>query len=517
MIPVVPALLLVVPLVATLAAVIAPSRRLLEGITVAAATLVLALVLDLWITDAANTLPLTGTYLYVDSLSAILLGVLALVAFTAALYSIGHFRDLLPEARIHTPSLASTAASTRPLGFWRGLVMGGTDGVRLRRYHVLFNLFVFTMIAVVLMNNLAFMWLAIEGSTLASAFLVSFEETHEAIEASWKYVIIVSIGLVIALLGTLFLYTAATTAGVAPAAALDWTTLVATADSMNPQIVQVAFVFALIGFGTKAGLAPMHTWLPDAHSEAPAPISALFSAALLPTAIYAILRYTILAERSGAGGFAHAWLLGVGLFSVFVATVFLLRQANYKRAFAYSSVENMGVVVVGVGFGGVLGVTGALLLLLAHAAAKSLLFFTSGNLYAGYHTKNPREITGVLSTFPVTGGSLLVGAFAITGAPLFGVFVSEFHVFQAGFATAPWLAAALAVLLLGVFLALVWYATSMSFGPPVPSETSRLSPWTYAPLALLAVLIVGLGFVVPDPLATLLAHAAALFNGGASA
>jgi len=509
-------LLVVVPLVGTLAALIAPSRRLVEGVTVVAMTLVLALVLALWGTQTAH-LPLASTYLYVDSLSAILLGVIALVAFTASLYSVGHLRDLLPAARISRPSRTSIADSARPFGFWRGLVVGGSGGVRLRRYFVLFNLFVFTMLAAVVVNNLAFMWLAIEGSTLASAFLVSFEETHEAIEAAWKYVIVVSIGLVVALLGTLFLYTAGTNAGVAPAVALNWTALSRAAGSMDPQIVLVAFVFALVGFGTKAGLAPMHTWLPDAHSEAPAPVSALFSAALLPTAVYAILRYTLLAQGSGAGGSAHAWLLGVGLFSVLVATVFLLRQSNYKRAFAYSSIENMGVVVVGVGFGGVLGVTGALLLLVAHAAAKSLLFFTSGNLYAGYRTKDPREITGVLSTFPLTGGSLLVGAFAITGAPLFCVFVSEFHVFQAGFASAPWLAAFLALLLLGVFLTLVWYATSMSFGDATPAEMQRLSSWTIVPLALLIALVVVLGFVVPQPLSGLLAHAAALFDGGASA
>ena len=513
----IPLLLLVIPLLASVLALVVPSRRLLEGVTVGATGLSLALVMVMWTTEAPHTFPIVGKYLYVDSLSALLAGIIALVSFTAALYSVGHFRDLFPSASLTTPTWSSAKqASTQPFGFWRGLVIGGVDGARIRRYHVLFNLFVFTMLAVVLVNNLAFMWLAIEGSTLASAFLVSFEETHEAIEAAWKYVIIVSVGLVIALLGTLFLYTAATEGGVDPSVALDWTALSRSATSMNPQVVEVAFVFALIGFGTKAGLAPMHTWLPDAHSEAPAPISAMFSAALLPTAIYAILRYTVLAERSGAGGFAHAWLLGVGLLSVLVAMVFLLRQSNYKRAFAYSSVENMGVVVVGIGFGGLFGVTGALLLLVTHAIAKSLLFFTSGNLYAGYHTKNPFEIKGVLSTSPMTGGSLLVGAFAITGTPLFGVFVSEFHVFQAGFATAPVLAAVLVLLLLGVFLALVWYATLISFGTPSPEERPQLSTWTYVPLALLVVLIVILGFIVPSPLSTLLAHAAALFSGGSN-
>jgi hydrogenase-4 component F len=486
-------LLLLVPLLACGICLITPARGWMELVTVAATALDLILA-----GVAAHQVMLVGHFgelsdwLYVDALSILTVLVIAFVGFTSALYSLGYLREDMRE---------------------QDVTQG--EGLRhLRRYYVLFNLFLFSMLVVPVSNSLGVLWIAIEGTTLASLFLVSFYRTGEALEAAWKYVIIGSVGIALALFGTILAYYSAVQV-LGSTYDLNWSVLAPVAARLNPSVMRLAFLFIVVGYGTKAGLAPMHTWLPDAHSEAPSPISALLSGVLLNCAMYGILRFYALAVPSLGHAYPTALLLTFGLLSLIIAALLIFRQRDYKRLLAYSSVEHMGIISIGVAFGGPLGLYGALLQILNHAITKSLMFFASGQVLLKYETKRIDRVSGVIKLMPITGMLLIVGGLALTGSPPFGVFISEFSILSAGFRQGFLLPAIVMLALIAlIFIGFLSFLNRMVFGKPPtevkPGETSYAS---LLAMGLSVLLVVGLGVFIPAPLSDLLHQAAAVLGG----
>jgi hydrogenase-4 component F len=486
-------IILLVPLVVSGLCLIVPGRRWLELLTLLGT--ILSLAFAGW---AARQVMLDGhlgglgDWLYADALSVLVLLVVAFVCFTAALYSIGYLREDMREQDM-----------TR-----------GETLRHLRRYYVLFNLFVFSMLVVPISNSLGVLWIAIEGTTLASLFLVSFYGTGEALEAAWKYVIIGSVGIALALFGTILAYYSAVQV-LGTSYDLNWSVLAPVAAHLDPSVMRLAFLFIVVGFGTKAGLAPMHTWLPDAHSEAPSPISALLSGVLLNCAFYGILRYYALAVPSLGQGYPSALLLAFGLLSLLVAALLIFRQRDYKRLLAYSSVEHMGIIALGVAFGGALGIFGALLQIINHAVTKSLMFFASGQVLLKYETKDISRVTGVIKLMPVTGTFLLLGGLALTSSPPFGIFVSEFSILSAGFRQGfTWAAIVMLVLIALVFIGVLFFLNGMVFGKaPASTKPGEISYLSLLAMALSMILVVGFGFFIPPPINDLLRQAAAVLGG----
>jgi hydrogenase-4 component F len=487
-------LLLVTPLLSSALCWIIPRPRWLEGISLASGVLSLG-----WAVLAAHDLLRTGHlealggWLYADALSGVTVLIIAFVGLTATLDSIGYLRE-----DIRVGDLTQDEA--------RG---------RRRIYYTLLNLFLFSMLIVPVTNSLGVLWIAIEGTTLASLFLVSFYGTREALEAAWKYIIVGSVGIALGLFGTILTYYSAVRV-LGTSYDLNWSLLVPVAPQLNPDVMRLALLFIVIGYGTKAGLAPMHTWLPDAHSEAPSPISALLSGVLLNCAMYAILRFYALATPSVGRRYPDALLLGFGLLSLLVASLFILRQRDYKRLLAYSSVEHMGIAAVGVAFGGVVGLSGALLQLINHAVTKSLMFFASGHVLLRYGTKEIGRVPGILRVLPVSGPMLILGGLALAGAPPFGIFASELSILAAGFRSGQAAAALVALGLIALVFVGLWGSLNRMVFGAAPPGVLRGEPTTTGQLAmaLSLVLVLGLGLVVPGPLAELVRQAAAVLAGG---
>ena len=430
--------------------------------------------------------------LYVDSLSAVFLIVATVLIVTASLFSISYMEKELAQGDITFPML--------------------------RRYYGLLNLLFFTMISVLLVENVGLMWVAVEATTLASALLVAFYFNHSSLEAAWKYVMVCTVGICLALLGTILLYYAQVNGTGAEFQALSWLDLKQGSIRFDPAIVKLAFIFILIGYGTKSGLAPMHTWLPDAHSQAPSPVSGLLSGALLSCAMYVILRNLVIIQNAVSHEFMQTLLIAFGVFSIMIAVPFILVQHDLKRLLAYSSVEHMGIVILGVGIGGFLGIYGALLHIINHGIAKSVLFYMAGVITQEYQTKQIARIRGLISVMPLIGSLFIIGILAITGTPPFGIFISKFIIVGAAFASGRVLLGASVLLLLaGVFAGMFYYCLSMTFGakPNFP-----VSPVTIGKPAIVAmVLSVGLmlvtGVYIPAWLNDILYKAAAIVVGGA--
>lgn len=382
-----------------------------------------------------------------------------------------------------------------------------------RALYALLHLMVFTMLLAVSTDDVGLMWVAVEGTTLSSVFLVNFERTRASLEAAYKYLLICSVGIAVAFCGTVLVYYAEVVRQQAlaehSAQALRWTALLLLAPSLPPRVMEIAFVFLVVGYGTKAGLAPMHTWLPDAHSEAPAPVSALMSGVLLSIGVYAIARFKPVVDAAAGPRFAARILLALGLLSLAAAAAFLWAPVNYKRMLAYSSVEHMGLVALGLGFGGALGVSGALLHVANHGLAKSVLFLLAGRIRAAYGTVELAAVRDLVTALPFTGRAFMIALFALLGLPPFGLFVSEVMIFGAGFREGqPWLAGvALALLLLG-FAGLLRAAHRMLLGT-APAAAPPRGSWvgTVPIVAALAVLVLT-GLAWPPGLADALALAA---------
>ena len=321
---------------------------------------------------------------------------------------------------------------------------------RMRFYHAMFQLFIFAMLIALVTNNFGVLWISMELATLATVLLVSLYRTPTAIEAAWKYFILCGVGIAQALFGTVLLYFAAERVLGAGGNALLWTNLSRVSAQLDPTVMRLAFVFLMVGYGTKAGLVPLHNWLPDAHSEGPTPVSAVLSGLLLNIALYALIRCKALVDGSLGTGFAGNIMMGFGLLSLLTAAFSMLRQKDIKRLFAYSSIEHMGIATFAFGLGGPIATFGGVLHMIVHSLAKSATFFSVGHAAQMHGTQEMGKIRGLIRGNPTVGWGLFLGVMALAGMPPFGIFTSEFLILTATMKDAPYLAP---VLLLGLMVA----------------------------------------------------------------
>jgi hydrogenase-4 component F len=385
----------------------------------------------------------------------------------------------------------------------------------LRVYHAMYQVFMFTMLLSLTTDNLGVLWVAVEGATLATVLLVSLYRTPEAVEAAWKYFILCGVGIALALFGTVLTYFAAQHVVTDPAAGLTWSTLYRNAGHLEPAVMRLAFVFLLVGYGTKVGLVPMHQWLPDAHSEGPTPMSAVLSGLLLNIALYAVVRLKMLVDgslaASAAPHLAGYLLMGFGLLSFLVAGLFLHRQRDIKRMFSYSSIEHMGLMTFAFGLGGPLATFGALLHMLVHSLTKSAIFVTVGHAAHIAGTQSIDHIRGLIRTQPAVGWSLLIAVAAVAGFPPFGVFTSEFLLLTATMKAQPWLTVALLSGLAIAFAGLFRHLHPMVYGPA--PEAQKPVRANMLPVAIHLALVLWLGLAIPGFLAQWLDRATGLITG----
>ncbi|MBE3067036.1 MAG: hypothetical protein IMZ73_06355 [Chloroflexi bacterium] len=384
---------------------------------------------------------------------------------------------------------------------------------QVRRYQIFINLFIASMLLAVSANNVGLMWIAIEATTIFSAFIIPLKVSKTSVEASWKYILICSVGIALAFTGTVLAYFDFVSLSGRVDNALNWTVLLQTAPGLHPEVMRLAFVFLLVGYGTKAGLAPMHTWLPDAHSEAPAPLSATMSGVLLAVALYAILRWKVVVDAALGTGYTNNLLLGLGLLSLIIASFSMVLSKNYKRLLAYSSIEHTGLTCLGLALGP-LGTFAALLHLVNHSLAKSMLFLLSGRILHRYNTTEISKVSGLLKAMPLTAGFFAVGILAIIGLPPFGIFVSEFVLIRAGFdAGHPWLMGLVLALLAVAFVALLNVLNKMLYGKPSDGVAmGEIDGWQISLLFLSVGGLVILGLTLPAPLMTLLNQSVAIVS-----
>jgi hydrogenase-4 component F len=459
-------IMMLAPASAAVSCLFVRSAAVAERLNLIASIITFATAIPLVVLSAGGPYRFWSNYIVLDMPGAWIILCTAIVYLLASIYSVGYMRLLQEEAG------------------------------RLWTFYALFAGFALTVLVSTVMNNAGLYWIAIELTTLVSTFLVGFERAAESIEAAWKYIIIVSAGISLALLGTVLFYWAGSFV-LGPVYDMTWDMLQQAATKMNPTLVTLSFLLVLIGYGTKVGLAPMHSWLPDAHSESPAPVSAMLSGALLNTAMLGIVRYLTICDAAGVGNLARGTLVALGVLSLLVGALFIVRQDGIKRLMAYSSVEHMGVVALGFGFGGLFGVAGALYHMLNHALNKSLMFFGAGNIMRSLGTKSIHDIRDVWERFPVQGGLWLAGAAAITGAPPFGLFLSEFVTLRAGLERGyDWAVYAMIVLLVIIFVGFLNHFREMYFDPGSRTQNQSLlvSSWCIAPmwLAFAPLLLFGL-------------------------
>jgi hydrogenase-4 component F len=387
-----------------------------------------------------------------------------------------------------------------------------------RRFYVGLNLFCWSLVIVPLVNGLALLWIAIEITTVVSALLVAIDNTEGASEAAWKYVLLASLGLGIALFATIMMYYAGT-AVLGASYSLSYPTLLASAAHFHPDVVRFSFVLAVLGYGTKMGLFPVHTWLPDAHSEAPTPVSALLSGALLAVSFYAILRFFQIAARTLGPNFPRDVLLIFGVATLLLAALYLLSQRDMKRMLAYSSVEHMGILAIGMSFGAPIAVVGVLLQVLAHAAAKGTAFFGVGSVVRKFGTKDMSKIRGGVGLLPWSGPMLILAVLALSALPPFGIFRSEFLIVYGGLKDPRDAVAAIFVVLVTVaFFGLSWFTTQTMLSPddtritaPTANATitkGEVSNWIVAAMVLGLAALLLLGVHPPSQLTHLLDRAA---------
>ena len=478
--------MIAIPLVTAFLVFFTRTRRQMEFISTAGILALFAVACYL-VYDVITNGNIQYSIWYMDSLSAYMLFIITFIGLMAAIYSIPYIGHEVKEKELTVD--------------------------RAKYYYVLFHIFMFTMLMVVISNNLGIMWVAIEATTLVSAFLVGFNENDTAVEAAWKYLIICSVGITLALFGTILAYASSISLLGESSDALNWTTLMASAAHLDPTLLKISFILIMVGYGTKVGLAPMHTWLPDAHSQAPTPVSALLSGVLLNCAMYGILRYHMIVSVT-VPGFSSTLLLIFGLVSMAVAAAFIIVARDFKRLLAYSSIEHMGIIAFGFGIGGFLGVFGALLQMLNHALTKCLMFFGAGNLLQKFKTREISQIRGVSSLMPITAVLFIAGAMAITGSPPFSIFLSEVTILTGGLSAANYLAVGIYIFLLAViFAAFMYHVSKMMFGEPTEGvPKGELEHSRFLPMGILLVVILVMGVVIPTQLHDLLVKIASLFG-----
>ena len=457
-------IILVCPVVAAALLAIIPSYRLSAWLNVLACFVTLAAAASLFVIPQR-----AGAYVIVDNLNIVFIALNAFVGFTTSIFSASYIGHEIEIERL-TPAY-------------------------LRFYHPLYQVMMFGMNLALLANNIGLMWVAIELATLTTVVMVGIYRTHEAIEAAWKYFILGSVGIALALFGTILVYMAARPVVGEGLDGMVWTVLMAHVARFDPSLLNVAFVFLLLGYGTKVGLAPLHAWLPDAHAEGPTPISAVLSGLLLNVALYAVLRFKLLLAAN-----AHAIAPGplmalLGLLSLVFAAFMLYRRRDIKRFFAYSSIEHMGIIAFAFGMGGALANFAGLLHMTMHSLTKSGIFYSVGHIAQVKGTQKIADIRGLTETHPVLGWTLVFGVVAIAGLPPSGVFMSEFLIVSSTFARAPLLAIPLAFGLLIAFGALMWRLHSVAFGEPVGSRAPVKA--SYLPMFAHLVLVFAAGIFLP--------------------
>lgn len=431
-----------------------------------------------------------GKYFHIDAFNVYLLVLTAFVATTTAIFSRPYMEHEFHKGRVN-----------------RG---------RLRLYHAMYQGFVFTMLLALSTNNLGILWVALEGATLATVLLVSLYRTPESIEAAWKYFILCGVGIALALFGTVLLYFSAASVLVLPEDGLLWSRLHEIAGQLNPTVMKIAFVFLLVGYGTKVGLVPLHAWLPDAHSEGPTPMSAVLSGLLLNVALYAIVRTKVLVDAALLGvsntpQLAGYLMMAFGFLSFVVAGFFLHRQRDIKRLFSYSSIEHMGLMTFAFGLGGPLATFAGLLHMTLHSLIKSSIFVTVGHATHIAATQSMEQIRGLIRTQPAVGWGLVLGTAAIAGFPPFGLFVSEFLLLIATMKAWPWLSIGLLMGLLIAFAGLFRHIQPMVYGAQpegqLPVKANMLPVYLHLGLTL------WLGLALPDVLAQWFDQATRLISG----
>jgi hydrogenase-4 component F len=460
--------ILLIPVVAAAVLALLSNYRLSARLNVLAAFLTFLAAASLFFVER----PEVGRYILIDELNIVFIVLNSFVGLTTSLFSASYIAHELETGRL-TPTY-------------------------LRFYHAMYQILMFGMNLALIANNIGLMWVAIELATLTTVLMVGIYRTHEALEAAWKYFILGSVGIALALFGTILVYMAALPVVGEGEDAMIWTVLIQHAATFDPALLNVAFVFLLLGYGTKVGLAPLHAWLPDAHAEGPTPISAVLSGLLLNVALYAVLRFKLLLAANPEAIAPGPLMVTMGLTSLVFAAFMLYRRRDIKRMFAYSSIEHMGIIAFAFGMGGPLANFAGLLHMIMHSLTKSAIFFAVGHIAQVKGTQKIAEIRGLTATHPWLGWSLVVGVVAIAGLPPMGIFMSEFLVVSSTFAREPLLALPLVLGLLVAFGALMLRVTGIAFGEPTgstaPAQASYLPMFTHLALVLAA------GVYLPPPL-----------------
>lgn len=470
---------LVIPVAAAVILALTPRYKVSARLNVIASLLTLL--------AAASLLfhrPEQGPYLFVDDLNIVFIVLNALVGFTTSVFSATYIGHELEIGRL------------RP--------------AQLRFYHVMFQCMMFGMNLALVANNIGLMWVAVELATLTTVVMVGIYRTHEALEAAWKYFILGSVGIAFALFGTILVYMAAQPVVGDGTNAMVWTILVQNASRFDPAILNLAFVFLMLGYGTKVGLAPLHAWLPDAHAEGPTPVSAVLSGLLLNVALYALLRFKILMSANPDAIAPGNLMITLGLISLIFAGFMLYRRRDIKRMFAYSSIEHMGIIVFAFGMGGPLANFAGLLHMVMHSLTKSAIFFAVGHISQVKGTQKIAEIKGLTQSHPLLGWGLVIGVLAIAGLPPFGIFMSEFLIVSSTFARNGWLALPLVFGLLIALGALILRMSGLAFGKPEGSMAPAKA--SFVPMYTHLALVLGAGLYLPPPVVEWFQHVARLLG-----
>jgi len=470
---------LLVPAVAAALLALLPGYRVTARLNVLATTLTLICALSLFFGR-----PQPGNYLLVDDLNGTFVVLTTFVGFTTSVFSASYIGHELEIGRLTPPFV--------------------------RFYHAMYQVLMFAMNLALVANNIGLMWVAIELATLTTVLMVGIYRTHEALEAAWKYFILGSVGIALALFGTILVYMAAKPVIGEGLGAMVWTVLVARAGSFDPALLDLAFVFLLLGYGTKVGLAPLHAWLPDAHAEGPTPISAVLSGLLLNVALYALLRFKMLLAANAAALAPGPLMVTLGLLSLVFAAFMLYRRRDIKRLFAYSSIEHMGIITFAFGMGGPLANFAGLLHMTMHSLTKSAIFFAVGHVAQVNGTQRIADMGGLTETHPLLGWSLTVGVVAIAGLPPLGIFTSEFLVVSSTFARQPWLALILVFGLVVGLAGLLLRLNSIAFGEPRgPRAKAKAS---YVPMFAHLALVLIAGIYMPPALVAWFQNVAGLLG-----
>jgi hydrogenase-4 component F len=428
--------------------------------------------------------PEPDSYFLIDDLNIVFIVLNTFVGFTASVFSASYIGHELETGRL-TP-------------------------VYLRFYHAMYQVMMFGMNLALVANNIGLMWVAIELATLATVLMVGIYRTHEALEAAWKYFILGSVGIAFALFGTILVYMAAQPVVGEGLQGMVWTVLIQRVAAFDPALLNVAFIFLLLGYGTKVGLAPLHAWLPDAHAEGPTPISAVLSGLLLNVALYAVLRFKMLLAANPGAIAPGPLMVTMGLVSLVFAAFMLYRRRDIKRMFAYSSIEHMGIIVFAFGMGGPLANFAGLLQMTMHSLTKSAIFYAVGHIAQVKGTQRIADIKGLTETHPILGWGLVLGVVAIAGLPPLGIFMSEFLIVSSTFSRAPLLAIPLVIGLLVAFGALLLRLNGLAFGEPSGSTAPVKA--SYLPMFGHLALVFAAGIYLPPALVVWFQHVAGILG-----